>query len=270
MRIATFNVNGIRSRVHQIAQFVRDYRPDVLALQEIKCVDDVFPYKAINELGYHAEVFGQKGHYGVATLSKRRPVDIELGFKGDDDQSQRRMIKTSFIDRDNQKITIYNCYFPQGESRVHPTKFPAKKKFYADLLNSIKTEFTPKDNVMIVGDYNVAPEDIDVGISEESAARWLKTGKCAFLPEEREWLNNLINWGMHDIFREMHPNQQRQLSWFDYRSAGFDDDPKRGLRIDLILATEPIKNKCTEAEIAIDIRAMYKPSDHAPVWISLK
>jgi exodeoxyribonuclease-3 len=113
---------------------------------------------------------------------------------------------------------------------------------------------------------NVAPMDIDIGIGEDNAKRWLRTGKCSFLPEEREWLAALTDWGLYDAYRSVHPQSDDRFSWFDYRSRGFEAAPRRGLRIDLILASPPLAESCVAAGIDYDIRGMQKPSDHCPVW----
>lgn len=269
MKIVTFNVNGIRSRLHQVKQLIDMHQPDIIGVQEIKCVDDAFPLNDIKAMGYHAESFGQKGHYGVALLSKQKPVDVRRGFPGDGKEAQRRLIVGTWLDEQKRPITVINGYFPQGESREHPEKFPAKEKFYADLLGYLKSDFKTDDNLLIVGDMNVAPTDLDVGIGEKNAQRWLKTGKCCFLPEEREWLGRLLRWGTLDLYRELYPTKNDLYSWFDYRTGGFEDQPQRGLRIDLILGTQPLLNRCRASGIDYLIRGMEKPSDHAPVWIEL-
>lgn len=269
MKIVTFNANGIRARLHQIEALIDRHQPDIIGVQEIKVVDDAFPYKDIEKLGYHCEVFGQKGHYGVAFLSKEKPVDVRRNYPDDGNEAQRRLIVGTWVDEHKRPLVVINGYFPQGESREHPIKFPAKEKFYADLLAYLKSDFKPDDNLVILGDMNVAPGDLDVGIGAHNAARWLKTGKCCFLPEERTWLNRLMEWGTHDLYREKFPDSNEFLSWFDYRSKGFDDDPKRGLRIDLLLGTKPVLKRLKNAGIDYEIRAMEKPSDHAPVWIEL-
>ncbi|PKL41882.1 MAG: exodeoxyribonuclease III [Candidatus Riflebacteria bacterium HGW-Riflebacteria-1] len=267
MKIVTFNVNGIRARLHQLQCLVETHHPDIIALQEIKCVNDAFPFDAVREMGYQAEVFGQKGHYGVALLSKQKAVDVQFNFSGSDPQAQRRLIVGTYVDEQKRPFVIMNGYFPQGESRDHPDKFPAKQKFYADLTAYLNSDFKTSDNVLIVGDMNVAPDDLDVGIGEQNAKRWLKAGKCAFLPEEREWLQQLVGWGLHDLYRELHPGSNERFSWFDYRSGGFEDYPKRGLRIDLVLGTSALRKRCISAAIDYEIRAMEKPSDHTPVIV---
>ena len=161
---------------------------------------------------------------------------------------------------------MINGYFPQGESREHAVKFPGKKKFFGDLHAHLNDHENPQDMLLVLGDMNVAAEDKAVGIGEENVRRWLRTGKCSFLPEEREWLARLYDWGLVDTYRKCHPESVDQYSWFDYRSRGFEATPPRGLRIDLILASEPLAKGCIAAGIDYDIRAMERPSDHAPVW----
>lgn len=161
---------------------------------------------------------------------------------------------------------MVNGYFPQGESRNHPTKFPAKERFYAKLLEFLQQRFSPADRLVVMGDLNVAPDDLDIGIGTDNAKRWLRTGKCSFLPEERQWLKNLQEWGLVDTFRVKNPLADNCFSWFDYRSRGFDRDPKRGLRIDLLLASQSLSDCCKGVGIDYDIRGMERPSDHCPVW----
>jgi exodeoxyribonuclease-3 len=130
----------------------------------------------------------------------------------------------------------------------------------------LNANFTPNDRLLVIGDMNIAPLDLDVGIGAENAKRWLRTGKCSFLPEEREWMRKLTGWGLCDTFRQCHPEVDDRFSWFDYRSRGFEREPKRGLRIDLVLASPAVSAHLSGAGIAYDIRAMEKPSDHCPVW----
>jgi len=265
MRVVSFNTNGIRARFHQLERLVQDYQPDIIGIQETKVIDEDFPLEFIQSLGYHAEYFGQKSHYGVALLSRKAPVHVMKGLPHDTEDAQRRLILAEY-EQDGQRITVINGYFPQGESRDHPLKFPAKEKFYADLNAYLCANMTATDNMIVMGDMNISPEDIDIGIGVENAKRWLRTGKCSFLPEEREWLTRLKNWGLADTFRKHHPDADDHFSWFDYRSRGFEREPKHGLRIDLILATAPLLDRCTAAGISYDIRGMEKPSDHCPIW----
>lgn len=261
MKIVTFNVNSIRTRIHQLEKLIDKHSPDIIGLQETKVTDEDFPVSDIESLGYHVEFFGQKTHYGVAVMSKEKPVSVQKGFPGDGDDAQRRMIMCEF-----PELKLINGYFPQGESREHPVKFPAKKKFYADLLEYLQSSFENTGNVVLVGDMNIAPTDLDIGIKPDSVKRWLKQGKTSFLPEEREWLKAVTDWGLEDVYRRVKPDSGEFMSWFDYRSKGFEADPKRGLRIDHIMATAPLALKCTDAGIDYEIRGMERPSDHAPLW----
>ena len=111
-----------------------------------------------------------------------------------------------------------------------------------------------------------AGDDNDIGIGEPNRKRWLTSGKCSFQPEEREWYSTLLNWGLKDAHRKIYPDDAETFSWFDYRSKGFDDTPKRGLRIDHILLTPALYERCIDAGVSYDIRGMEKPSDHAPIW----
>jgi len=266
MKIISFNVNSIRSRLHQLKAVIAKHQPEIIALQETKVQDADFPFGEIAALGYHAVRFGQKTHYGVAVLSRMEPIDAQYGFADDADDAQRRLLAISYPLAGGGRLRLINGYFPQGESRAHPVKFPAKNRFYQDLSSHLTSQEDPQDWLLVVGDMNVAPQDSDIGIGADNAKRWLRTGKCSFLPEERQWLDRLLDWGLIDTFRKCHPDSAELFSWFDYRSRGFEDEPPRGLRIDLILASKPLAERCLAAGIDYDIRAMERPSDHAPVW----
>ncbi|MEO0443948.1 MAG: exodeoxyribonuclease III [Pseudomonadota bacterium] len=266
LKVASFNVNSVRQRLHQLEALIEKHQPDIIGLQETKVTDEEFPEQAIINLGYQAHFHGQKTHYGVALLSKQKFTSISKGFKQDDEATQRRLITGQFHSPFGGTLTVINGYFPQGESREHPTKFPNKKQFYADLIAYLKKHHSPSEQLIVLGDMNISPDDKDIGIGEDNRKRWLKTGKCSFLPEEREWLSALGAWGLHDTFRKHYPDEASLFSWFDYRSRGFERQPKRGLRIDFILATETLLLKSQDAGISYDIRSMEKPSDHCPVW----
>ena len=271
MKIVSFNVNSVRMRLHQLKELTDTENPDIIGLQETKVQDHEFPLEALEELGYNAIYIGQKTHYGVALLYRK---DIKLnahqmGWKTDDETAQKRMVIGDFEDAKGNKIRVLNGYFPQGENRSHEIKFPAKEKFYQDLMAYLQNECDPSDNVAVIGDFNISFEDQDIGIGELNRKRWLQQGKTSFLPEEREWMATLLNWGLEDSFRTLNPtneNLERTLSWFDYRSKAFVAEPKRGLRIDTVLATKSLIAKVESSDIGYDIRAMEKPSDHAPVW----
>ncbi|MES9833729.1 MAG: exodeoxyribonuclease III [Candidatus Thiodiazotropha sp. LLP2] len=266
MKIVSFNTNGIRAREHQLTQLKATYDPDVIGIQESKVQDVDFPIGMIEALDFKPAYHGQKTHYGVALLSKSEPLEINKGFPTDEEEAQRRMIIGRYNSPKGKPFTVLNGYFPQGESRSHEVKFPAKQKYYADLLDYLVNNHDASEPLMVIGDMNVAPLDQDIGIGPDNAKRWLKTGKCSFLPEEREWLQALQDWGLQDSYRVLNPEVDDRFSWFDYRSKGFDREPKRGLRIDLIMVTEPLMSCCTDVGIAYDIRGMERPSDHCPIW----
>lgn len=134
MKIVSFNVNGIRSRLHQLQELVERHRPDIVGLQETKAQDSDFPLAAVQELGYQVQYHGQKSHYGVALMSRCEPLDVQKGFLDDNEDSQCRLLTASFGLADGGKLWVVNGYFPQGESRSHPVKFPAKERFYTKLL----------------------------------------------------------------------------------------------------------------------------------------
>lgn len=266
MKIVSFNVNSIRARLHQLEAVIEKHHPALIALQETKVTDDEFPVEEIRRLGYHAVCFGQKTHYGVATLSLDPPESATRGFECDGLEQQRRFLATTHHLPDGKTLHLVNGYFPQGENRQHPIKFPNKARFYERLHDYLAALDPGMTNLAVVGDMNVAPQDADIGIGEDNARRWLRSGKCSFLPEERDWLINLMQLGLVDCYRRLHPNSHDTFSWFDYRSRGFEREPKRGLRIDLILGSRPLAETCVAAGIDYEIRAMTRPSDHAPVW----
>lgn len=269
MKLVSFNINGLRARPHQLAALIERHQPDVIGLQETKVADEQFPQGEIEALGYHVHYHGQKGHYGVALLSRQPPLELHKGFPDDGEESQKRFIWGRYR-TESGDLVVMNGYFPQGESRDHPLKFPAKRRFYADLQHLLETRFSPDQPLAVMGDFNISPEDCDIGIGEANARRWLRSGKCSFLPEEREWFARLRQWGLQDSFRCLFPEVDDRFSWFDYRSRGFEDDPRRGLRIDLILTTACLQQQVTAAGVDYDIRAMDKPSDHCPVWLDIR
>lgn len=265
MMFVSFNVNSIRTRLHQLQAVIDAYQPDFIGLQETKVTDPDFPAAEIEAMGYHVHFHGQKTHYGVALLSREAPLSVQKGYPWDDADAQRRFIAAEF-DRDGRKLCVINGYFPQGENRSHPVKFPAKQKFYADLMKYLDSLKSDGKDVVVMGDMNISPTEKDIGIGEANAKRWLREGKTSFLPEEREWLAQVESRGFTDVFRHLHPNECDTFSWFDYRSKGFEREPKRGLRIDLIMASDNLLERATESGVSYDIRAMERPSDHCPIW----
>ncbi|MEJ6077902.1 exodeoxyribonuclease III [Vibrio sp. 1-Bac 57] len=264
MKVISFNINGLRARLHQLQAIIDKHQPDVIGLQEIKVHNDAFPIEAVEAMGYHVYFHGQKAHYGVAMLCKQKPSSVQYGFPSDNEEHQKRMIMVTVADEDGQPVHILNGYFPQGENQTHETKYPYKRQFYKDLNTYLHENHNADEQVIVMGDINISPLDLDIGIGEVNAKRWLQTKKCSFLPEEREWLATLMDFGFIDTFRLLHPEENEKFSWFDYRSRGFDDN--RGLRIDVVLATHSLAEKTIEADIDYELRGIDKPSDHAPIW----
>lgn len=270
MKLVSFNVNGIRARLHQVEAVIKAHEPDLIGVQETKVQDAEFPADAIRDMGYEPYFHGQKGHYGVALLT-RKPLDnVIAGYPWDGDDAQKRLIIGTLKDGNGKTVTVINGYFPNGENREHPTKFPNKRQFYADLMRYLSENHKPGEALAVMGDFNISPTDDDIGIGDDNRKRWLREGKCSFLPEEREWFQTLLAWGFDDGFRHCHPDENSRFSWFDYRSRGFERDPRRGLRIDGILTTESLTGRLEDVWIDYDIRAMEKPSDHCPVWASFR
>ncbi|SUH09575.1 exodeoxyribonuclease III [Salmonella enterica subsp. enterica] len=269
MKFVSFNINGLRARPHQLEAIVEKHQPDVIGLQETKVHDEMFPLEEVAKLGYNVFYHGQKGHYGVALLTKATPISVRRGFPDDGEEAQRRIIMAE-IPSPLGNITVINGYFPQGESRDHPLKFPAKAQFYQNLQNYLETELKCDNPVLIMGDMNISPTDLDIGIGEENRKRWLRTGKCSFLPEEREWMSRLLKWGISGT-RSVRRIRKRWINFrgFDYRSKGFVDN--RGLRIGPLAGKRSAGGTLRRKPVLdYDIRSMEKPSDHAPVWATFR
>ncbi|PPI88836.1 exodeoxyribonuclease III [Candidatus Pantoea edessiphila] len=263
MKLISFNINGLRARIHQLKELIILHKPDIIGLQETKVEDSMFPIKDLSNLGYEIFYHGQKRHYGVALLTKISPIAVYKGLPTDNTNAERRLIIVE-IPSPIGNIFVINGYFPQGENRKHIVKFPAKRKFFSDLKDYLTKQLVFNKLILIMGDMNVASTDLDIGIGDENIKKWLQIGKCAFLPEEREWIKNLFDLGLIDIWRKQNPKINNCFSWFDYRSKGFYDN--RGLRIDLLLSTKILASYCIASGIDYNIRSMNKSSDHAPVW----
>ena len=270
MRLVSFNTNSIRTRLHQLEAVIDRHAPAVIGIQETKVTDEEFPIADIEALGYQAIFFGQKTHYGVALLSNTPPTEVRRGLPGEPEDAQRRFIEATYDIEGFGPVTVMNGYFPQGENRDHPTKFPNKADFYQRLDQHLDNRGADDVPLVVMGDMNIAPLDADIGIGEDNKKRWLRDGKTSFLPEEREWLASIQAKGLTDSYRLIHPDSADRFSWFDYRSKGFEREPKRGLRIDLILTSKALTERVTDANIDYDARAMERPSDHCPIWTELK
>lgn len=255
-KIATFNVNGIRSRLHVLLTWLERNKPDVLCLQEIKCRDVEFPFDAMRDAGYEASVFGQKSFHGVAILSLRKPEELRRGFGGDGSDVEARLIAAKI-----DGIWIFNTYVPQGRSPDNPA-FQEKLAFFARLKELFSREHKPSEPIVWTGDINVAPEDMDVFAPKRME------GKIGFHPEEKQALAGVVSWGFIDLFRKHHP-ELRQFTFWDYRlPKSFDRD--LGWRLDHIRATECVAKASIDCRVDAAPRGEPGPSDHAPVWAEIE
>jgi exodeoxyribonuclease-3 len=159
MKIVSFNTNSVRLRLHQLEALTEAQRPDIIGLQETKVQDHEFPIEALEEMGYQAEFMGQKTHYGVALLYRKGITlnHCQKGWSTDDEDAQKRMIIGDFTLENGQDVRVINGYFPQGENREHPTKFPAKIKFYNDLMNYLENDCSNQQPLVVIGDFNISP-----------------------------------------------------------------------------------------------------------------
>lgn len=261
MRFVSFNINGLRARIHQLDAIIKKLEPDIIGLQETKVHDDDFPVHIIKQYGYYIYYYGQKKYNGVALLFRIPPISIKYGLNNNNSVSEKRIIIAEIMTSIGI-LTIVNGYFPQGNNK-YSDKFILKQKFYQKFQNYIERNYHNQSLLLVMGDMNIAPADLDIGIGEINKKKWLKIGKCAFLAEEKEWIKKITDWGLIDIYRSQNLDNTR-YSWFSYVLNGFNK--KRGLRIDLILVTQPIAYYFQHSDISYKIRNMYRPSDHAPVW----
>tara|TARA_B100000767_G_C19743559_1_gene527377 strand:- start:885 stop:1700 length:816 start_codon:yes stop_codon:yes gene_type:complete len=268
MFLVSFNINSIRARLPHLEAIVGQYQPAVIGLQETKVQDQEFPIEETKRLGYETIFHGQKGHYGVALMTNLPILKAIKGLPGDTEDSQRRLVGAVLQLPSGDTMTVFNGYFPQGENIAHESKFPAKRDFYSGLTHLLNTQYKNTEHLVVMGDINVAAQDLDIGIGDDNRKRWLKSGKASFQPIERQWLSDLRQFGLTDSYRQLHP-QVEDYSWFDYRSRGFEREPKRGLRIDQILLTNSLLDCCKTADVDYVIRGMEKPSDHCPIFVEL-
>ena len=253
MKIATWNVNSLAVRLPQLIDWLALHQPDVLCLQETKLTDDKFPHAEIAVAGYQSQWFGQKTYNGVALLSKATATDIVRNIPGHDDPQARVIAGT--VDG----VRIVGVYVPNGQS-VDSEKFPYKLAWLSALHQWLETELVAHPQLVLLGDYNIAPEDRDV----HDPVLW--AGEVLCTPEERAHFKALIGIGLHDSFR-LFEQAPKHYSWWDYRMLGFQKN--KGMRIDHILVSEPLKARVTSCVIDRLTRKNERPSDHAPVILEL-
>ena len=253
MKLATWNVNSLNVRLPHVLDWLRDNQPDVLCLQETKQEDSKFPYEALKEAGYDAIHIGQKTYNGVAILSRHSLTNIQRNIPNFDDDHQR------IIAADINGIRIVCAYIPNGQT-VDSEKYQYKMRWLAALTDWLRTELIAHPKLILLGDYNIAPEDRDC----HDPAAWL--GQILVSPAEREAFQKLVTLGLHDSFR-LFEQAEKSFSWWDYRMMGFRRN--FGMRIDHILVSDALKNNCKAAYIDKVPRKLERPSDHTPVVLEL-
>ena len=259
-KIATFNINSIRSRLPNLLEWLGQAQPDVVCLQEIKCVDEQFPALELEEMGYNLAVYGQKSYNGVAILSKFPFEEVKRGLPGDDSDEQARYIE-AVLAAPGQPIRVASIYLPNGGS-VDSEKFPYKLKFLERLAAHSKTLLDFNEITVLAGDYNVAPKPADVFDPVRLA------GTTCFHPLEHERLRMMTHAGYYDAYRLLHPHTREVFSFWDYRGGSFQNNA--GYRIDHLMLSPQAADKLVACDIHTSVRAQEKASDHAPVMVELR
>jgi exodeoxyribonuclease-3 len=255
MIVASWNVNSIAVRLPHVLGFLESVAPDFLCLQELKCVDEKFPYAEIEKLGYHAHVSGEKTYNGVAILTKGRQAEfVSKELPGSPEPLQSRLIEVKV-----EETFLLNLYVPNG-SEVGSAKYVYKLAWFEALLRYINEKHKPTDKLIVVGDFNIAPEDRDV----HDPAAW--QGQVLVSDQERALFQRLAAFPLIDSFR-VFESEGGFYSWWDYRMMAFRRN--HGLRIDHILITKPLQSVLKRSWIDKATRKLEKPSDHAPVLIEL-
>lgn len=253
MRVATWNVNSIRVRYPLVLNWLKGNLVDYLGMQEIKTEEELYPFSAFKEAGYNCSVYGQKAYNGVAVCSKEEPKKVVKGWPdGEDDE--KRLITAYY-----ENFSLVNIYIPRGGEKG--TERHAYKIYFLTKLKVFLNEnFSPSKPLIVLGDFNVARSEIDV----YDPTVW--RGRPGFMEDEREALEDLLSFGLYDLFREKKPQVQK-FSWFDIETGAFSRH--RGLRIDYIFVTKPLLDVCISCDIDYEARkkkGSLLPSDHAPVY----
>lgn len=249
MKIATWNVNSLAVRLPQVLDWLGQHQPEVVALQETKLTDDKFPHAEFAQAGYAAQWFGQKTYNGVALLSKTPAEDVVRNIPGFADEQARVIAGTV------GELRVIGAYFPNGQA-PGTDKFEYKMQWMRALHDWVREELARHPKLVLMGDYNIAPEDRDV----YDPVAW--AGQIHCTPEEREQFRQLLALGLHDAFR-LFEQPPKSWSWWDYRNLAFRKN--QGLRIDHILVSEALKPSVTACTIDKTPRKNERPSDHAPV-----
>jgi len=257
MKIATFNINGIKARITALLDWLDEAKPDVVLLQEIKAVDETFPRELLEDRGYNVETHGQKSFNGVAILSKYPLEDVTRGLPGDAEDEQARWIEATVVNK--TAVRICCLYLPNGNPAPGP-KYDYKLAWMKRLHKRAQDLLVSEEIAMMAGDYNVIPQAEDAARPEA----WLED--ALYLPETRESFRRILNLGFTEAFRAR--NQlPGQYSFWDYQAGAWQRND--GIRIDHFLLTPQAADLLTDCQIDAHVRDREKPSDHVPVWIEL-
>ncbi len=255
MRIATWNVNSIKARLPRVTEWLAEAAPDVVLLQELKVVDEAFPREAIEDLGYNVETHGQKTYNGVAILSKRPIEDVRRGLPGDDSDEQARYIE-AVVDT----VRVASIYLPNGNP-LGTEKFPYKLAWMDRLVTHASSLLQHEEALVLGGDYNVCPLDMDCydppGFADDALCQ----------PESRNRFRQMLHLGLTDAFRALHP-QRIAYSYWDYTGGAWQKD--NGVRIDHLLLSPQAADRLEACDIDKSPRGRERPSDHTPVWCELE
>lgn len=254
LSIATWNVNSLRVRLPHFEQWLATAGVDVVGLQETKIEDKDFPAADVDRLGLRGAWHGQRTYNGVALLAKSMPEDVVLGIPGYVD-TQSRVIAGTIVGAAHPPVRVIDVYVPNGQS-VGSEKYAYKLGWLAHLREYLNAELQRHPNVVVIGDWNIAPDDRDV----HDPKAW--EGQVLVSESEREALRGIVGLGFVDVFRNF-PQPEKTYSWWDYRMMAFRRN--HGLRIDLVLASAPLAAKCIACRIDREPRKWERPSDHAPV-----
>jgi exodeoxyribonuclease-3 len=258
MKVATWNINGVKARLDQLLTWLQSAKPDVVCLQEIKSLDEGFPASAVREIGYNVVVHGQKGFNGVAILSRMPPEDVRRGLPGDDEDQQARYLEAVFsVSRG--VLRVASIYLPNGNP-IGTDKFAYKCGFMDRLERHARGLLALEEPLVLAGDYNIIPEPADA----RTPAAWVND--ALFQPQSRAAWRRYLSLGLTDAIRACHPDLGVYTFW-DYQAGAWQKD--NGIRIDHLLLSPAAADRLVTADVDRQARGWEKPSDHAPVWAEL-
>jgi exodeoxyribonuclease-3 len=257
MKIASWNVNSVRARITNVLDYLKKDKPDILFLQEIKTENVNFPSDDFKKEGYESFVFGQKSYNGVAFLSKLKIENVNINFIKDDLKQSR--IITGDIKVNKKKIKLINIYVPNGNP-VNTEKYEYKKRWLEKFLNSVKKNLLTDKNIIISGDFNIIPDEIDVYDHNKFL------DDALYKIEIRKYFRELINFGFKDVFRQLKKNKQEYTFW-DYMAGSWSKN--YGMRIDHFLVSNNLLDSIKSININQKPRGKIKPSDHTPIELEI-